>query len=334
MTVERLGLAVSSREDVERVNGILQSFTGGFNAMITRPTRSGWEGYCDSLPVLYCPFAHEGAAMGHTLRNLFLCTPRAFEKQIVKRRPGMRYLYYVGFGFWSGMRNHDAGHVARLIGDLDPMYRYLCYDGYGFKHAFFDYPKNPDGLRPLEGLEGYARSAAFHGVGRAFWFLYLDRIDMLTEQIEKLGENAVDAAAGLGLASVFVNPDRLKAAQTLGGRLPPQWRDGFHLGMCFGAKARSINDPDAFEEYMSRADGGTRDAVWASIRECDRVELQVRAERGEDGYRRWRGQVTEWMASHIEFPLAGVKATESNERGRGTADELRDRVSATGGTER
>ena len=51
MTVERLGLFVSSPENVERVNGILGSFAGGFNEMIARPSSRAWERYCDSQ---YC----------------------------------------------------------------------------------------------------------------------------------------------------------------------------------------------------------------------------------------------------------------------------------------
>ncbi|MGB2986242.1 MAG: DUF1702 family protein [Phycisphaerae bacterium] len=306
MTVDRLGLLVESPEDVERVNTILQSFAGGFNAMIAAPAASVWQHYCDSLPVLCRPFAHEGAAMGFTLRNLFQYDPTEFEDRIVKPRPGFRYLYYVGLGFWSGMRNHDARRLSHIIDGLDPLHSFLCYDGYGFKHAFFDYPKNPESLRRLDALDGYARNGAYQGVGRAFFFLFMARPEVLVEHISKLGDYAMDTAAGAGLASVFVFPDRLEVAQELGNKLPQEWHDHFHLGMCFGLKARSINDVDQFERDMARADTATRDAVYASIRECDRVELQVRSEQREDGYRRWRERVTEWMADHIKYPMAGA----------------------------
>jgi hypothetical protein len=309
MTVSRLGLAVKAPVDVDRVNTLLQSFAGGFNAMIAQPSASAWQCYCDSLPVLYRPFAHEGAAMGYTLRHLFRYRAGDFEEGLVKIHPEFRYLYYVGLGFWSGMRNHAARKVLRIADGLDPLHGYLCYDGYGFKHAFFDYPKDPDALRRLEVLGGYATNAAYQGVGRAFFFLYMSRPELLVEHIGRLGGHAVDAAAGVGLAAIFVNPDRLEVARRLATELPAEWHDHFHLGMCFGLKARSINDMEQFERDMDGVDTPVREAIQASVRECDRVELLVRSEDSPDGYRIWRERVARWMAEHIEYPLAGVKAS-------------------------
>ncbi|MCH8966057.1 MAG: DUF1702 family protein [Planctomycetes bacterium] len=313
MTVDRLGLLVSSTADAERVDTILRSFAGGFNAMLTSPSVSAVENYCDALPSFYQPFAHEGVAMGYTPRNLFLYTPSAFETRIVKRRPELRYLYYVGLGFWSGMRNHRPGKLERIVDGLDPLHGYLCYDGYGFKHAFFDYPKNPSVLGKLEHLSGYRRNAAYQGVGRAFFFRFMDDPHTLIEHLSRLGAYAADGAAGVGLASVFVNPDRLEKAQALAAEMPSEWQAHFHLGMCFALKARSINNPDRFERDMARVPDAVAKAAWAAIRECDRVELQIRSQEGEDRYRRWRERVADWMAEHIEYPLAGVKASATNE---------------------
>ena len=145
MTIEHLGFRVTLPDQVERVNGILDSFAGGFNAMIAWPSFSGWARYCDSLPVVYRPFAHEGAAMGYCLRRLFRYSPTEFEERIVRARPQFRYLSYVGLGFWSGMRGHDPTRLARIVDGLDTLHGYLCYDGYGFKHGFFDYLKDSGG---------------------------------------------------------------------------------------------------------------------------------------------------------------------------------------------
>jgi hypothetical protein len=227
LTVRKLGLLVSAPADVERVNTLLRSFAGGFNAMISRPSSKAWRSYCDSLPVLFEPFANEGAAMGFTLRRLFRYSAATFEDQIARAQPGFRYLYYVGLGFWSGMRNHDPQRLARIVDGLDPMYRYLCYDGYGFKHAFFDPGKSPQGLGRLAVLEGYSRNAAYQGVGRAVFFMFMDRPDRMVEYMEGLGVHGADAAAGLGLAAVFVNPDRLEVARKLAVELPDRWRDHF-----------------------------------------------------------------------------------------------------------
>ena len=186
------------------------------------------------------------------------------------------------------------------------MHGYLCFDGYGFKRAFFDYPKDPEALDGLYSFDGYTRNATFHGVGRAFFFLYMARPELLVEHLNNLGRHAEDAVAGVGLAAVFVNPDRFEAAQTFAATIPRHWRKHFHLGMCFGLKARSINDVNQFERDMARLDHDTQNAVFASVRECDRVELQVRADGSDQGYRRWRERVTAWMVENITYPMAAL----------------------------
>jgi len=306
MTVRHLGLQVLDPSSVERVDAILTGFAGGFNQMIARPSPKAWEIYCASLPALIRPFAHEGAAMGYTPRHLFRYDPREFEARIVRPRPEFRYLYYVGLGFWSGMRNHDARRIERVADGLDPLHRFLCFDGYGFKHAFFDYPRDASLLRRLDLLSGYARNAAYQGVGRAFYFLFMDRPDVLIERIRALGRHAADVASGLGLAAVFINPDRLDRARELARMLPAEWQAQFHLGMCFGLKARAINDLDQFDRDIATQSPAVQAAIRASIRECDRIELLVRADGESDPYRRWRERVADWMCANIEYPIADL----------------------------
>ncbi len=306
MTVGRLGLEVTETEDVDRVNNVLGAFARGFNAMITKSDLCGVEASCRLQPSLYRPFAEEGVAMGYTLRQLFRFDSSSFEETVVKARPEFRYLYYVGLGFWSGMQKHSTERLMRLTYGLDPLHRYLCFDGYGFKFAFFDAPKDRAALHRLDKLPGYARNAAYQGVGRALYFRYLANPSELIKQVRKLGPYAKDAAAGIGLASVFVNPDRISKAQELAEAMPDEWRNDFHLGMCFAMKARSINDVDQFQQYMSDVDSDVSLAAFASIRECDRVELQVRADGQEDKYLRWREQVTTWLDREIQYPMAGV----------------------------
>lgn len=307
MTVQRLGLVVDSQENVDRVNTILHSFAGGFNRMLTSRSLAAALADCDSLPPLYRPFAHEGVAMGYLPRNLMRFRGADFEKTIVKPRPEFRYLYYVGLGFWSGMRNHAPSRLERTAAELDVLHRYLCFDGYGFKVAFFDHPRDAAALSRLARFSGYARHAAYHGVGRALWFRYLADAPQLIRQLRALGEHAVDAAAGVGLAATFVFPDRLENACALAAEMPAEWQPHVHLGMCFALKARSINDVDEFERNLARLPGSMRDAARASIRECDRVELLVRSDADDEKYRRWREQVTAWMQEHIEYPMAGVR---------------------------
>ncbi len=309
MNVDRLGLCFTSTRDVQHVNRLFESFLGGFNSMICGPSWQAWQRFAGARPSLYSPFAQEGAAMGYMLRHLGRFNPEEFERSIVQANPNFRYLHYVGLGFWSGIRNHHERKMKRIVDRLDPLYRYLCYDGYGFKQSFFGTDGDSATLASLDKFDGYAKNAAYHGVGRALWFRCMPQVDLLIERLTALGDFAGDAAAGVGLASVFVNPDRLGEARGLALQLPPNWHDQFHLGMCFGLKARSISDPKQFEIDLSRIDSAQREAIWASIHACDRIEAQVRQEKLS--YREWRAGVRDWMRSHIHYPLAGLRSTES-----------------------
>lgn len=310
MTVAELGLAVPGQH-VNRVNLILASFAGGFNAMIADPARAGWERYCASLPPLGQPFAQEGAAMGYTPARLFRYDAVDFERTLPLKHTGFKYLHYVGLGFWSGMRGHTGAQLARITADLDPLYRYLCYDGYGFKHAFFDYPKGPAGLAPLNRLEGYARNAAYQGLGRAFFFHFMGDIPALIEHVERLDAHVLDAAGGIGLAAAFIFPDQIGYACELVAQLPPAWRADVHQGMCFGLKARSINHPEEFGRNLSGQSADMRECVRAALRACDRLEAEVRDDGAVDGYQRWRAWVRQWMEEHLRYPLAGLVVPEA-----------------------
>jgi hypothetical protein len=309
MTVSRRGLAVTEPADVERVEAILQSFAHGFNKMIARPSGTAWRRYCNVLPALYEPFAQEGAAMGHTLRRLFRYRPEAFETEIVGAHPEFRYLHYVGLGFWSGMRNHTPARVMQITERLDPLLGQLVYDGYGFKHGFFDYQRDASCFDRFDGLTGYARNVAYQGAGRSFWFLYMNDHDALIEHLGRLGTFATDGAGGSGLAAAFVNPDRFDVAQAFAVKLPEAWQPHFQLGLCFGLKARSAGEPAWFAANLEAGDAETAEAIRAAIDACDRIEHETRAAGGDDPYRRWRESVTQWMASHLEYPLAAVRTT-------------------------
>ncbi len=306
MTVSQLGLEVPA-EHAPRIDSVLEAFAGGFNRMMCSPSPSAWERYCESLPPLCEPFGREGAAMGYSMRRPLRGSPADFERCMVRRSPAFCHLYYVGLGFWSAMRNHAPSRLARIVDELDGLHGFLCYDGFGFKHGFFDYPKDPASLGRLNALDGYARNAAYQGVGRALFFYFMGDTEDLIQRLDALGDHASDAAAGVGLAAVFIFHDRLDVAREAAAAMPEQWHEQVHLGMCFGLKARSINNPDQFERDSAHLDDAVQEAVRESLAECDRVESRLRDRGAADAYRCWRESVAEWMTGHVEYPLAGVR---------------------------
>jgi len=312
MTADRLGFAVRERQDIERVNQICAHFAAGFNDMILSPWGRRWAGRCESLPALYRPFYAEGAAMGYPLSQLLTPWRGDVESRLVRRDQRYKYLQYVGIGFWSAMRGHSPAALERRVGGLDPLYRFLCFDGYGFKLGFFDYGRDSGCLRRLEGFTGYARSVAFQGVGRSFWFRFLNDPASLIEHVGRLADHELDAAAGVGLAAAFVHTDDLERVFRFAGQAAPvHWRPHLALGMTFALKARDLAGPDALEEWLGGVGEPRRRAIRAAVEQCDRIERQVRYEKKADGYRAWRQRLTDWLATQIVFPFLSVRGSAS-----------------------
>ncbi|MEE9294191.1 MAG: DUF1702 family protein [Phycisphaerae bacterium] len=308
MAPAKLGFKVSRPEDCSCVEGICEAFAGGFNAMIAGRSSRAWSQYSDGLPVFFRPFAEEGAAMGYPLRAIGRFSPHGFEESLVRRRPGYRYLHYVGLGFWHAMRDHAPARLERIVAQLDPLLGMLCWDGYGFKFGFFDYADESRWRPRLAALDGYAVHAAYQGLGRSLWFRFMDQPAELIEQIRSCGPYAGDVAAGAGLAVVFTTVDRPERGLEVLEQMPEGWHPDVLLGMCFAYKARSISDPDFFAHALDGYQDARRDAITAAIERCDGVESVIRRDGvRSDAYRRWRETLRMWLQEHIEYPFVRLE---------------------------
>ncbi len=316
MNARALGFRVSKPEDVERVNAICRAFAGGFNAMISQPSNKAWLEFCDSESAFYRPFAQEGAAMGYPLRQIGRFSSANFEREIVAQNPEFSYLHCVGLGFWHAMRGRGPAKLERIVGQLDPLHGMLCWDGYGFKHGFFDFGDTESYTRAFAGLEGFAARVAHQGLGRSLWFRYLNEPDALVTVIGSLKPFEADVASGVGLATAFAAFDRPTGGRDVLHRMPDAWHSDVMLGMCFGYKARALADASFFEIILEGYDPSAREAIRLSIDQCDLIESETRRLGASEGYRRWREQLATWLADHVEYPFLNVKnrATVAAER--------------------
>jgi hypothetical protein len=307
MDWRRLGMNLRERDDQERVERICEVVAGGFNEMITGAGDEDWWRYCEQVEPHYRPFAREGAARGFLLRHKFSGGPKRFEQDMVGAHPEGTYMFYVGTGFWYAMRNKRAGAMDGLTGDWDPMYRMLCYDGYGFKHGFFDYEHIQQLARKWSSLRGYGRRAMLQGVGRSMWFRFMRDPEKLVSEIkahEELMQG--DVTAGLGLASVFVHLNHLEPVWELAGAIPRSFKRDFSLGMAFAFRCRQMNDEAYFDECVGKLSAERQKAIRASLAECARLEQGLRERREPNSYGAWREQLTKWMEKNVRYPLEGL----------------------------
>ncbi|UCG34272.1 MAG: DUF1702 family protein [Phycisphaerales bacterium] len=307
MDWRRLGMQLRERDDQERVERICEAVSGGFNAMICGEGEDDWWSHCEQVERHYRPFAREGAALGYALRYPFAGGRLRFERRMVQRHPQGAYMYYVGAGFWHGMRNKRAGALERRAAAWDPMYRLLCYDGYGFKHGFFDYPRIHSVARGWASLQGYGKRAALQGVGRSLWFRFMRDPGQLVKEIRRFEEVLQgDVTAGLGLAAAFVHLDHLDPVWELAPEIPRSAKRDFSLGMAFAFRCRQMSDEGYYEECLLKLSAERQEAVRASLAECVRLEQQLRERREPNAYGAWREQLTRWMEKHVRYPLEGL----------------------------
>ena len=247
------------------VAGVGAAFIGGFNAMLGCPALREVALEGSRVTPLFRPFFFEGAAMGYLPRRFLHRGPnrRHAERDLLAMNPAFRYLYYVGLGFWFGMTSRRPGSLLALEPHLDPIYYPLCYDGFGFKVAFYDYGAGPATLRRLQECPAEHAPALWQGFGRGLYFVFMEDpggFDRLRAGLP--AAHRFDLEFGRSLALAFTRVDRpgqllahLAAAPTeedLAARL---------TGLTWALTARRMNDAAHFEQCLKGASPEGRDLL-------------------------------------------------------------------------
>ena len=253
---------IGTGEGREMVARLGAAFIGGYHAMLAArsPRDVAEEG--TRVPEHYRPFFFEGAAMGYLPRGYLSrgFGPHTAERDLMAMHPRFRYLYYVGLGFWYGFRHRGRpAKVLDLAPHLDPMYFPLCYDGFGFKVGFFDYPQRPSARHVLGDCPAEHRAFIFQGFGRALFFVHMHDEAGFEKEKDGTPEHRDDIEFGRSLALAFTGVDHpqllvrhIAAARDesdLAARL---------LGVTWALTAREMNDPAYFANCIDRASADGR----------------------------------------------------------------------------
>lgn len=257
---------IRSGEGRALVSSLGSAFLGGYNAMLELGSLEDVAERGRAVPPHFRPFFYEGAAMGYVPRGYISSGfPKAHaEKDLLRMDGRYRYLYYVGLGLWFGVRHpRRPTALASLAPHVDPFYFPLCYDGFGFKTAFFDFPGRPAAWTLLERCPA-EHAAAFHqGFGRALFFLYMDDDEGYRSLRNRLApERRGDFEIGRSLALAFTGIDRPGAiARHLVSAQGEDERADRLLGVTWALAAREMNDPEYFEACLALAPASTADLL-------------------------------------------------------------------------
>ena len=212
-----------------------RSFVHGFNSSTRARDEDELEASLEAVAAPERGFAFEGAAMGLALLDLVLPRRRLRFAAFV-RGPAVPHVYmaHVGAG-WALARLRRR--PSRRLG-LDPLLRWLAFDGYGFHEAFF-HPQRAvrEGRRPRR-LSGYELRVFDQGLGRALWFVETADPERIAATVGSLApERRADVWSGVGLAATYAGAVDEGGLRRL-VELARPFRSDLAQGAAFAAKAR------------------------------------------------------------------------------------------------
>jgi hypothetical protein len=267
---------IDGPEDRARVARLGDAFLGGYHAMLEAADLGSVAARGRSVDPHWRPFFFEGAAMGYLPRGRWdaACRVEVAERDLLAMDPAFRYLYYVGLGFWYGFRHpRRPARLADLTARVTPLHGPLCWDGLGFKLAFFglDPARPARALGLLERCPAAVRRFAVQGFGRASFFVFMDD-GAGFERIAALlpAASRADLEFGRALACAFTGidrPDALHAHVTAAGDAAT--RADRLLGTAWALTARRTSDPGYFAECLSRAEPHVRTMLAALPDLCE-----------------------------------------------------------------
>lgn len=303
LSVSKLGFQAETPETRKKVEDIGRAFLTGYNTMLTHTNLDEIRKVGEKFPPFLRPFFFEGTAMGYSPKAFFSARYKRenFEEVTCTIKKEYLFLYYIGLGFWYGMRyRHNPRKVEKLVSQLDSDYKYLCYDGFGFKFGFFDYVKNPKVIEKCQKFSGYARHACYQGVGRSLWFVFMSAPERIFEQCNRLEEAYQgDCYSGLGLAVAFTNINNLRFALDFAETIDAKHRGHYYLGFAIAVYTRQMNDNEYFLKQLERLDAQGKETFLNTIEICHDCFDKTSRIKTENSYADWRSCILKSIESSI-----------------------------------
>lgn len=279
---ERRGFRAHEPAAAERQARIAAAFWVGYHAALADPRPQPVRETIEGVERGWRGFACEGVGMA--LELLDALTP-SFSKRRGRRLDAVlagpvgvhRYLLYLGVGFTlARLRRRPRPVLERL----DPLCRWLIFDGYGFYHGFFGWRRTLIEHRVPRSLAGcgYGRRVFDHGLGRSLWFVEAMAPRVIAEGIEGFPEERRgDLWTGVGLASAYAGglpPAGLAELRERSGR----WAPDLLQGAAFAATARLEAD-----DFAAHTDEACRALCGAGAAELGALTLELSRDLPEDG---------------------------------------------------
>ncbi len=203
--VGKLGFSVSDQpETAARIQQIIDCFIHSYNtALELSPDDKKMAALFSMLQSDLRGFAHEGAAMGIAMVDVL--RPKSSRRFIAFTEDvgGCHsYMAYIGAGIaLSATFRKPSVYWA----ELDPLTRWLIYNGFGFHESFFRTTRSLDQHQvPKHITAPVAKSEFDAGLGRGLWFVLGADPGRIQASISRFPESRQrDIWSGVGLASAY-----------------------------------------------------------------------------------------------------------------------------------
>lgn len=248
---ERRGLPAQSAAMADHLRRIGEAFLLGYHRALAGEGGAELAAAVEAeVPFGWRLFGHEGVGFGLSLRDAVL--PRVFRATRLREYvegPGalFRYAALVGSG-WSFAR--WPRRPDRALAGIDPLLRWIAFDGYGFHRSFFAWSATVEARRVPRRLRGYARRAFDLGVGRCLWFALGMEPERIAGTIARFPEERRGPLwSGVGLAAVVAgggDAERLAGLRAAAGPRAGDLAQGAAFGAMLRAKADEVT-PSARE---------------------------------------------------------------------------------------
>lgn len=273
-----------------------KTFLCGYNAALDAEDLGEVLQIVRALPAHRRGFAAEGAAMGFAVADALPFGKARLPDYLAAIEGRFVYLGHVGVG-WAMARL--PWRRRALLAELDPLLRWLAFDGMGFHDAYFNFPLVRGGWRRQR--VGYAARAYDQGVGRALWFVSGGAIDRALQLVGNFSpERQGDLWSGLGLAMTYAGPAAADDIAAARGR-SREFAAHFAQGAAFACEAYALAGeiPAHADNFVRELTGQDALTLSALVRDA-RALLTANDEAETPRYETWRRNVAIAMVKLLE----------------------------------
>jgi hypothetical protein len=287
----RRGFRAADPRVQDRLEQIGATFLTGYHAALEARELRDLARELNEVELERRGFAFEGAAMALTLLDHIAPWPGERFQRFV-HGPGAPHIYmlHVGAGWAYARLPWLRAHIERPLSRLDPRFRWLALDGYGFHEGYFYAKRRVTQAELPRQLTGYAIRAFDQGLGRSLWFVDGADAGRIPSTIAAFpAARHSDLWSGVGLACAYAGGADETGVQRLFDRAGPH-QCAFAQGIVFAAKARQrAGNPAAHTGMVCRQVCGVSADALAAI--ADETVKGLPADGAEPAYEIWRKRV-------------------------------------------